>query len=111
MDPHQPPTPPALHLNIPSPADTKSPITTPNSKGNSTKMVSSAGPNTMQVPGDNASLPYRHVNDHTSAATSASTCVVSIRIASRASDRCFFFRGGPTFGASDGSAAGPLTTS
>jgi hypothetical protein len=61
-DPPQLPTPPASHSNIPSPANSMSPATPPNYEGDSAKIVSSAGSNTMQIPGGNISPPYHHVH-------------------------------------------------
>jgi hypothetical protein len=54
------PTPPASHSNVPSPANSMSPVTPPNYEGDSAKIVSSAGSNTMQISGDNVSPPYHH---------------------------------------------------
>jgi len=60
-DAPQLPTPPASHSNVPSPANSMSPATPPNYEGDSAKIVSSTGSNTMQIPGSNISPPY-HVH-------------------------------------------------
>ena len=39
-----------------------SPVTLPNYEGDSAKIVSSAGSNTMQISGDSVSPPYHHVH-------------------------------------------------
>ena len=62
MDPPLLPTPPSSHSNIPSPANSMSPVTPPNYEGDSAKIVSSAGSNIMQIPSDNVSPPYHHVH-------------------------------------------------
>jgi len=61
-DPPQLPTPPAYHSNVPSPANSMSPVTPPNYEGNSAKIVFSAGPNTMQILGDSVSPPHHHIH-------------------------------------------------
>jgi hypothetical protein len=61
-EPPQLPTPPATHSNIPSPANSMSPVTPPNYEGDTAKIVSSAGSSIMQIPGDNVSPPYHHVH-------------------------------------------------
>jgi hypothetical protein len=57
------PTPPASHSDVSSPTNSMSPATPPN-RGPPThiKIVSSAGSNTMPIPGENVSPPYTHVH-------------------------------------------------
>jgi len=50
------------HSNIPSSANSMSPVTPPNYEDNSAKIVSPTGSNTMQISGDNVSPPYHHVH-------------------------------------------------
>jgi len=54
------PTPPALHSDVSSPANSMSPVTPSDASRSNAKIVSSAGSNTMQIPGDNVSPPYHH---------------------------------------------------
>lgn len=61
MVPPKLPTPPTSHSNIPSLANSMSPVTLPNYEGDSAKIVSSAGSNTMQILGNSVSPPYHHV--------------------------------------------------
>ena len=63
-DPPQPPIPPASHSNVPSLANSMSPSPLPNCEGDSAKTVSSAGSNTMQISGNNLSLPYHQGGAH-----------------------------------------------
>ena len=65
----QPPTPPASHSNITSPANSMSPVTPPNYKGDSAKIVSSATSNTMQISGDGVSPPYHHAHTRKSSSS------------------------------------------
>jgi hypothetical protein len=53
------PTPPALHSNVPFPADSMSAVTPPNYTGDSAEIISTRS-NTMQISGDNVSPPYHH---------------------------------------------------
>jgi hypothetical protein len=53
---------PTSHSNIPFLANSISPTTPPNYEGDSAKIVSSAGSNTMQIPGGTISPPYHHVH-------------------------------------------------
>jgi hypothetical protein len=54
------PTPPALLSDVSSPANSMSPATPVDTSRSNAKIVSSAGSNTMQIPGDNVSPPYHH---------------------------------------------------
>lgn len=54
------PTPPSTHSGVPSPANSMSPVTPPNYEGDTAKIVSSAGSNTMHISG--VSPPYHHVH-------------------------------------------------
>lgn len=56
------PTPPSSHSNVPSPANSMSPVTPPNYEGDTAKIVSSTGSNTMHISSDNISPPYHHVH-------------------------------------------------
>lgn len=61
------PTPPASHSNVPSPENSTPPVTPPNYQGDSAKIVSSVGFNTMQIPGNNgksSSLIPAHTKAH-----------------------------------------------
>ena len=60
--PPQLPTPPSSHLNVSSPANSMSPVMPPNYEGDSAKIVSSAGSNTIHILGDSVSPPYHHVH-------------------------------------------------
>ena len=52
----------ASHSNVPSLASSMSPVTPPSYEGDSVKIISSDGSNTMQIPGDNVSPPHHHVH-------------------------------------------------
>ena len=58
LEPPQLPTPPATHLNIPSPANSMSLVTPSDHAGDTAKTVSSTGLNATQTPGNNISPPY-----------------------------------------------------
>jgi hypothetical protein len=55
------PTPPSLHSDVSSPANSVSPVTPADLTCSTAKIVSSAGSSTMQI-GDNASPPYHHAH-------------------------------------------------
>lgn len=59
--PMDPPQLPASCSNIPSPANSMSPVAPPNHEGDSTKIVSSAGSNAIQISGDGVSPQYHHL--------------------------------------------------